>query len=111
MTNATAQAPITEAIIRAKLVTDQRWLEQAVVAIFKRQTPDEQSSQCTSHLNGRGYSGVDARSGSYMAAWIMRGNHLNGKWLAKAQRMMPKYSKQLLECAQARQREREGVAA
>lgn len=106
MQTATAQRPqFTEALIRAKLVTDQRWLEQAVVAIYKRQTPDEQASQTTAHLNGRGFSGVDARTGSYLARWLMRGPsfHLSGKFLDRARRMMPKYSKQLLECALARQ--------
>jgi|11_taG_2_1085331.scaffolds.fasta_scaffold02258_2 hypothetical protein len=44
---------------------------RAVLAIWKRQTEDEQSSKCTSHDNGIGFSQADATHGSVLAEWMM----------------------------------------
>jgi hypothetical protein len=101
---------ITEDIIRQKLMTDLRWLEAAILAIYRRQTDDEKAAGATKHLNGVGFSGCDSVTGSYMAKWIQGGRHLSGKWVEKAQRIMPKYTRQLLDEAQMKA-QRQGVAA
>lgn len=90
--------------IREKLVTDQRMLERAVVAIFEKQTEDEQRTGDTRHDNGIGFAGCDSQNGSYMAKYILTGierygkqygQNLSGKFLEKAKKFMPKYAKQL----------------
>lgn len=94
---------ITETEIRTKLATDQKWLERAVIVIYSRQTATEQSSRTTINDNGIGFSASDANVMSYCATWINKGNHLSGKFLDRARKIMPKYSKQLLKIAQARE--------
>lgn len=94
------QQILTVELIKAKLQTDVKWIESAVRAIYKRQTAEEQAAGSTIEENGRGFSGVDAVCGTIMGKWLMQGNHLNEKWLAKAKKIMPKYAKQLLDAAQ-----------
>ena len=94
---------LTEDTIKNKLATDLRWLEAAILAIYRRQTADEKTEGVTKHNNGVGFSGCDSVSGSYMARWLQGGKHLSGKWVEKARHIMPKYSRQLLEEAQAKQ--------
>lgn len=50
----------TEALIRERLMSDDRWLERALVALWERQTADEQAVQGTTHLNHRGLSAFHA---------------------------------------------------
>lgn len=87
-------------------------VERAILAIYNRQTGDEQSAGDTKHTNGRGFSGADARMGSYWARWILSGRNLSGKHLLKARKMSLKYIKQLCEIATERmetQEEREAI--
>ena len=44
---------------------------RAVLAIWKRQTQDEQSGKYTSHDNGIGFSQADAIHGTVLAEWMM----------------------------------------
>jgi len=90
--------------IKAQLLTNQALLERAVVAIYEKQTADEQRSMETKHDNGIGFAGCDSRNGSYMAQYILKGigqygktygQNLSGKFLEKARKFMPKYAKQL----------------
>lgn len=81
------------------LLTSDTAVERAIVAIFHRQTQDEQSSHCTKHSNGIGFSGVDASLGTYLAKWILSGKHLSGRFLVKGRGMAQKYRGQLLDIA------------
>jgi hypothetical protein len=99
---------LTPEIVREKLATDQRWLERAVLAIYERQTVDEQDSGDTRHYNGRGFTAGDARPGSRMARWLKSGNHLDGYHLARARLMMPKYANQLILIAREKRQEKFG---
>ena len=90
---------LTAELIREKMATDQRWLERAILAIYQRQTQDEQADQATLKRNGIGFNGGDASTGSYMATWLLKGNHLSRDFVAKARRIMPKYAEQLLRIA------------
>lgn len=96
------QQPLTPEFIRNKLATDDVWLEAAVKAIYRRQTSEEQQAGATLEHNGRGFNGVDARSGTYMANWLNQGKHLDGKWLVLARKIMPKYTAQLMQVATAK---------
>ncbi len=44
---------------------------RGVLAIWKRQTEDEQAGKYTSHDNGIGFSQADATHGSVLAEWMM----------------------------------------
>lgn len=79
------------------LATNDRAVERALVLLYKRQTIDEQSSKETRHKNGRGFNAGDARKGTYMAEYILKGSHLSGKWIFEARAMVFKYINQLVE--------------
>lgn len=94
------------------LLNNQRYLERAIVAIFEKQTQDEQATNSTKLNNNIGFNGPDAHLGSYMAKFILTGikqyrkdygNNLNGKFLEKAKKIMPKYAGQLLSMAKNKQ--------
>jgi len=53
-----------------------RVLGKALVAIFKRQTEAEQTTDSTQNDNGVGFAGCDARSGSLTAKFFMKHNTL-----------------------------------
>ena len=74
-------------------------VERAMVAIWERQTADEQTSQTTNHSNGRGFCGWAARSGTYYAEWVRSKRHLTGKHLAKARKIALYHAGQLTDFA------------
>jgi hypothetical protein len=88
--------------IRWLLNMNDRAVERAMVAIYNRQTADEQVSSDTKHQNGVGFTGADARLGTYYAKWVLKGNSLTGKHLVKARYMSQKYVRQLTDIATAR---------
>ena len=78
----------TRSEIETLLNRNNRAVERAMVAIWKRQTEDEQATETTRHHNGIGFSGWTARSGSYFAQWLQSGRSLSGKHLAKARKIL-----------------------
>lgn len=72
-------------------------VERAMVALWERQTGDEQASQTTNHSNGRGFCGWAARSGTYYAEWARSRRHLTGKHLVKARRIALHHAQQLCD--------------
>lgn len=74
-------------------------VERAMVAIWERQTADEQTSQTTNHSNGRGFCGWAARSGTYYAEWVRSKRHLTGKHLVKARKIALYHAGQLTDFA------------
>ena len=87
--------------IKALLDWSDQAVERAVVAIYRRQTSDEQDTGETRHRNNRGFASCHAHLGSYYAKWVLAGHHLDGRHLERARRMMRSYSNQLLQVAQA----------
>lgn len=85
--------------IKWLLTMNDRAVERAIVAIYRRQTADEQSAGDTKHSNGIGFNGADARLGSYYARWILSGRSLTGNHLVKARTMSHKYVRQLVQIA------------
>ena len=95
--------------IRAKLVSNDKWLVRGILAIYARQTADEKSSQTTKHHNGVGFNGRDAAILSSFAkqilSWQATENPrypqpLSPKQFALARRSMPKYAGQLARIAE-----------
>ena len=79
---------------------------RALVAIFKRQTRDEQSSHTTNQNNNIGFAGCDAKAGSFGAKSYMKRNTLLewqlAKWMSPGRDGFPritKYHRQLNEIA------------
>ena len=89
--------------IRALLDRSLEAVERAVVAIYRRQTQDEQVSYETKHHNRVGFAACHAHLGSYYARWILSGRHLSGSHVERARRMVRHYAGQLHQIALASQ--------
>ena len=89
----------TKEIIKHQIETNQKWLERAIVAIYKKQTISEQKIEHSIEYNNKGFSGPDSKRLSYYAKWILSGKHLTGEHLITAKAKMLKYSKQLEKIA------------
>lgn len=101
--------------IKGKLATDDRWLLRGLLAIYKKQTEDEQRSSTTKEHNGVGFSGID---GELMSSFAQRVLKQNGDVILRTQQdvdasqffsqkqldllkpKMQKYAKQLLTIAE-----------
>lgn len=87
--------------ICALLVARDDAVERGIVRIYQGQTDDEKSAGSTKHKNNRGFNTTDARYGTYLARWVLDGKSLTGKYLSDARGMCLKYSRQLVEIANA----------
>ena len=87
----------TKEFIKEKLSTDLRWIERGLIVLYNRQTTDEQQSKNTKHLNGRGFNSVDSSFLTYCSEYILKGNHLSGKYLERVKKRLPRYWNQIRE--------------
>jgi hypothetical protein len=94
-----AQKTWTRIEIEALINTNDRAVERAMVAIWERQTRDEQVTEATRHHNGIGFSGWTAKSGTYFANWVRSGRSLTGRHLAKARKIALHHAGQLTRIA------------
>lgn len=85
----------TTEYIREKLQTDQDWLERGILAIYQRQTDEEQQVGETIEDNGIGFNGADANYFTYIAGYLQSGRHLTGDHIERSRQRMLKYSGQL----------------
>lgn len=92
----------TEQDVDALLARSDAAVFRAVVVLYDRQTADEQASDQTTHRNGVGFNGVDARLMSYYARWIKANGRLTGRHVERARRAVRKYRAQLLDAIAAR---------
>lgn len=79
------------------LTKNDRAVERAILALWRRQTTDEQREQATKHHNEVGFSGAHARVGTYYASWLLSGKRLTGQHLEKARRLTLRYTRQLAD--------------
>jgi hypothetical protein len=89
----------TKEFIKTKLENDDAWLCRGIVAIFNKQTHDEQASETTSHNNGVGFNGSDAEFLSSLAKQFIKKGELSPKQIEFARKKMLKYSGQLTNIA------------
>ena len=94
---------LTVESIKAKLLTDDKWLIRGLMAIYNKQTEDEKIVGLTNHNNSVGFSGVDAKILSSFAKFYLKTNFLSPKQIKWARRKMLKYASQLLKIAMAKQ--------
>lgn len=64
------------------LKTDKRAVARALVVLNARQTSDEQVTEHTRHLNGRGFRPCHARMGTNMAKFFQARGYLTDKQIA-----------------------------
>lgn len=98
---------ITPEIIKARLVSDQRWLERGILAIMKYQTNQEIRAEQTIEDNNVGFNGVDGSFLTSLGKWIEKSNRPLGQKLTDkqayiARKKMTKYAGQLyrITCGQ-----------
>jgi hypothetical protein len=94
--------------VRERIATSNTSVERAILAIYARQTSDEQTSDQTKHSNNMGFTGADARMLSSFAKWIGKrsqyvpeGKRLSDKQIAYARPRLAKYAVQLLKVYKA----------
>lgn len=85
--------------IRNIILNSNPAVERGLLAIFQRQTTDEQHIQIARHRNNIGFSGAHASRGSYYAKWIQSGKHLSGEHVLKGRKLILHYVRQLVEIA------------
>lgn len=93
---------VTVEEIKAKVSSNPRWAERAILVIYEYQTREEQVVGETQENNGVGFNGVDAFILSSFATQIATGRTLSPKQLAIAYRKLPKYAGQLVKVAEAK---------
>lgn len=85
--------------IEALILRSDLAVEHAMVAIWERQTANEQAAGAVVKDNGMGFASWGARNGTYYANWIKSGKHLSGKHLEKARKMAMYHAGQLTNIA------------
>lgn len=91
--------------IRAKLETNDVWLFKGLVAIFNKQTADEQDSGVTCHENGMGFTGADAEFMTSLANQYLVCGSLSKRQTEVVRKRMLKYAGQLAKIANAKAKE------
>lgn len=98
---------ITKQQILELLATDKRAVARALIVLTDRQTHDEQNSEQTRYLNGRGFRPCHAKRGTSMAKFFQRNGFLSDRqveyWRAReksGEMRIAIYWRQLIEAAQ-----------
>ena len=86
-------------IVRDKLATDPRWLVKGLVAIYKRQTADEQRVEHTELRNQVGFNSADSNMLTGFAKQWMQREWFSDKQIGILKRKMAKYAGQLAKIA------------
>jgi hypothetical protein len=85
----------TKEEIRNNIMKYDLWVERSLVAIYRKQTSQEQICEDVKVNNGIGFSAFHVKMGTYMSKWIISGKHLNEKFMNKARNIVLHYTKQL----------------
>ena len=89
----------TKEEIKENIVKDDKWMERGLVAIFNKQTADEQSSERTKHHNNVGFNKIDSYIMSSFAKFLITSGFLTPKQKVIARKKLLKYSSQLSRIA------------
>ena len=90
-----------QAYIRELVATNAKAAVRALVRIYELQTEDEKAAGFTRVYNNIGFSGVDGEILSSFAEQVNKGRTLSPKQMAIVFKKMPRYSRQLMEIADA----------
>jgi len=91
--------------IQQLLDSNPKAVQRAIVAIYKRQTADEQASKTTRVHNSVGFSAIDAQLLTSFAEQIGRGRTLSEKQLTLGRAKIKRYWRQLMEIANGKNEE------
>ncbi len=98
MNTTTITKKSVETYVKNMLRTNKVWAIKALVRIYQEnQTADEQAAKVTSHDNGIGFTGVDAQFASSLAEQYLKRGSLSDKQMAFVFKIMPKYSRQVIQ--------------
>lgn len=89
----------TKAEIADKLATNDRWLIHGLMAIYAKQTYEEQAGDRTVEENGMGFNAFDAPILSDMARQYQTSGYLSKRQLVIIRKCMKKYAGQLVKIA------------
>lgn len=82
-------------LLRKHLRENDAWAVRGLVAIYRKQTSDEQQDGVTKELNGVGFSGVDSEILSSLAKQYEFRKSLSPKQMDLVKKLMPRYASQL----------------
>jgi hypothetical protein len=87
-----------DSFVKNQLRTNKVWALKALVRIYQEnQTNDEQVAKVTSHDNGIGFTGVDAGFASSLAEQYLKRGSLSDKQMGFVFKIIPKYSRQVIQ--------------
>lgn len=89
----------TKEEIREKLKTNDQWVIRGLLAIYDRQTEEEQSSHATNQWNGVGFNAYDAEFMTGSVEFYKNRGFLSKKHLNAVRKALIKYSGQLARIA------------
>jgi hypothetical protein len=84
-----------KSFIKGKLAKDPKWIQNALLKIFEKQTDDEKLIEATTDHNGVGFTGVDAEILSSFAKQLKTKGYLSNKQMQLLSKKMPKYWNQI----------------
>ena len=90
--------------IRSLIMTNDKAVCRGIVAIYKRQTESEKCNESTQVHNGIGFNSFDAQFMSSLAKQLLDGKPLSAKQMAIGRNKIVRYSKQLADIAESRER-------
>lgn len=85
--------------IKEQLMTNDEWLVRGLVAIYNKQTMDEQRVEETKHHNDVGFTGADGHFMTSVAKFYQRNRYLSDKQRFLVRKKMSKYAGQLADIA------------
>lgn len=87
---------ITKQQVIQELGSNNKWVEQALLLLYRYQTEDEKEGGETVEQNGKGFNYNDAPTLSYYATELLKGNSLSSTQYLYAKMLLPKYCGQIL---------------
>jgi hypothetical protein len=94
----------TTEFIKDKILSDDKWLEHAVLAIWKYQTASEKMRTDTHLYNGVGFNGSDGHFCTSCGNYLSKGMHMSEKQKVILRKKMPKYAGQLIRIIEEKNR-------
>lgn len=93
--------------VKQRLMEDDKWLYRGILAIYDRQTDEEQYKGVTKEKNNVGFNAIDAEILTSYALLIKKAGFLTIAQKEIARKLMVKYAGQLHQIALERIRDRE----
>lgn len=85
--------------IKEMLINNDNAVIRGILALYEKQTLDEQTAKNSRHSNGIGFNRFDSRTMSLYANQIKTGYELDAVQFRDARERIMKYSKQLMRIA------------